>query len=205
MRTGAQQLGTRLRPLLLPDDPLRPFHRSLPRPSEIWQCPVPIHLGRPRVLGTLHTRRRRLPLDANLWDYLQLGCIPLLIRGTCTKGAELYACSRVGVGREVEGYASHRVYPRGAGGRKGMAAFVKGYCCGDIPILINIKCKYHESCGSRSSANIRMHDMYTCLLNNPCSPPPSFFSVPLPIFPQSTPFVSRFFRFAVVFVVCHFL
>ena len=161
MRAGAQQLGTRLRPLLLPHGPLRPFHRSLPRPSEIWQRPVPIHLGRPRVLGTLHTRRRRLPLDAHLWDYLQLSCIPLLIRGTRTKSAELYACGRVGVGREVEGYASHGVYPGRAGGRKGMAAFVKGYC-GDIPILINIKCNYHEPWDSRSSANHQISGCTTC-------------------------------------------
>lgn len=161
MRAGAQQLGTRLCPLLLPYDPLRPVHRSLPRPSESWQCPVPIYLRRPRVLGTLHTRRRRLPLDAHLRDYLQLSCIPLLIRGTRTKGAELYACSGVGVGREVEGYASHRVYPGRAGGRKGMAAFVKGYY-EDISILINIKYKYHESCDSRSNANHRISGCTTC-------------------------------------------
>ena len=161
MHAGAQQLGTLLRSLLLPYDPLRPFHRCLPRPSEIRQRPLPIHLGRPRVLGTLYTRRRRLPLDAHLWDYPQFGCAPLLIRGTRTKGSELYACSRMGVGREVDSYAPHGVYPGRAGRRKGMAAFVKGYC-EDILILIKVKCNYYESCDSGSSANRQISGCTTC-------------------------------------------
>jgi hypothetical protein len=121
MYAGGQQLGTRLRPLLLPYGPLRPFHERLPRPSEICRPPLLTHLGRSRVLGTLHTRRP-LPLDGPLWGYLGT---PLLIRGTRTKGAEFYTCSRVGVGREVDGYASHCVCSGHAGGRKGMAAFLK--------------------------------------------------------------------------------
>lgn len=74
-----------------------------------------------------------------------------------------------------------------------MAAFVKG-CREDIPILINIKCKYYESCDSRSSATSQIASEQSSLS--------SYISPFHSNFPWSTLLVSEFLHFTITFVAC---